>query len=81
MAHWTKEPVADLQAGKYPMRYELTLDQGLLLAMEDQARWMMGNKLTYQTKVPNYLDYIDAEALLKVDPKAVSMMIPDKVTK
>jgi NitT/TauT family transport system substrate-binding protein len=76
MAHWMKEPVADLQAGKYPMRYELILDQGLLLAMEDQARWMMGNKLTYQTKVPNYLDYIDAEALLKVDSKAVRLVLP-----
>ena len=56
--------------------YKLFLDQSLLFAMEDQARWMIANKLTDRTQVPNYLNYIDAKALLKVDPEAVSMVIP-----
>jgi NitT/TauT family transport system substrate-binding protein len=76
IAQWTKVPLADLQAGKYPKKYELFLDQALLLAMEDQARWMIGNKLTDQTGVPNYLHYIDAEALAKVKPQAVRLIIP-----
>jgi NitT/TauT family transport system substrate-binding protein len=76
IAQWTKVPPADLQAGKYPKRYELFLDQALLLAMEDQARWMIKNKLTDQTRVPNYLNYINAEVLTQVTPQAVRIIIP-----
>jgi len=44
--------------------------------MEDEARWMIKNKLAAQTRVPNYLEYIDAEVLLKVTPQAVRIIIP-----
>jgi NitT/TauT family transport system substrate-binding protein len=80
MSQWTKEPLSDLQTGKYPIRHELALDQGLLLAMEDQARWMINNKLTNRTQVPNYLNYIDPKALLKVDPKGVRLVLPGKTS-
>jgi NitT/TauT family transport system substrate-binding protein len=76
IAQWTKVPLADLQAGKYPKKYELFLDQALLLAMEDEARWIIKSRLTDQTRVPNYLNYIDAEALAKVKPQAVRLIIP-----
>jgi NitT/TauT family transport system substrate-binding protein len=76
IARWTKVPLADLQADGFPIAHKLFLDQGLLLAMEDQARWMIRNKLTDKTGLPNYLDYIDAEVLAKVDPKAVRLIIP-----
>jgi NitT/TauT family transport system substrate-binding protein len=76
IAQWTKVPLANLQAGKYPMKYELVLDQALLLAMEDQARWMIRSSLTDQTNVPNYLGYINAEALARVKPQAVRVIIP-----
>jgi hypothetical protein len=69
-----------LQPGKFSINFELFLDQGLLLVMEDQARWMIQNRLTEQTKVPNYLDYIDPGPLLKADPKAVRLVIPGKET-
>jgi len=76
IARWAKIPLADLQAGKYPIKYDLFLDQLLLLAMEDQARWMIKNKLTDQTRIPNYLDYLAADPLAGVDPKAVRIIIP-----
>jgi NitT/TauT family transport system substrate-binding protein len=76
IAQWTKVPLADLQAGRFPVTYDLFLDQALLLAMEDQARWMINNKLTAQTRLPYFLDYIYAEPLAKVDPKAVRITIP-----
>jgi|WetSurMetagenome_2_1015567.scaffolds.fasta_scaffold07396_7 NitT/TauT family transport system substrate-binding protein len=56
--------------------FELSLDQGLLISMEDQARWMISNKLTDQTRLPDFLDYFSVEPLAKVDPKAVRMIIP-----
>jgi ABC-type nitrate/sulfonate/bicarbonate transport system substrate-binding protein len=50
------------------------LDQELLLTMENQARWVIGNKLTDQTKVPNYLDYIYFEGLQEVKPEAITII-------
>jgi NitT/TauT family transport system substrate-binding protein len=56
--------------------YELSLDQSLLITMEDKARWMINNKLTDQTRLPYFLDYIYAAPLATVDPKAVRIIIP-----
>ncbi len=69
---------ADLQSGKAPINYEPFLDQGLLLAMEDQARWLIKNRLTDKSQVPNFLNYIHAEPLSHVDPKAVRLVLPGK---
>jgi NitT/TauT family transport system substrate-binding protein len=79
IAQRLKVSLADLQPGKFSINLEPFLDQGLLLVMEDQARWMIQNRLTEQTKVPDYLNYLHAEALLKVDPKAVRLALPGKV--
>jgi NitT/TauT family transport system substrate-binding protein len=76
IAQWTKVPLADLQAGRFPVAYDLSLDQSLLLAMEDEARWMINNKLTDQTRLPYFLNYFAAAPLAKVDPKAVKIVIP-----
>jgi NitT/TauT family transport system substrate-binding protein len=77
IAQRLKESIADFQPDN-PINLEPFLDQGLLLVMEDQARWMIQNRLTNQKNVPNYLDYIDPGTLLKVDPKAVRLVIPGK---
>ena len=54
--------------------FGLSLDQSLLIAMEDQARWAIKNKLTDKTLVPNYLDYIYMGGLAAVKPEAVRIM-------
>jgi NitT/TauT family transport system substrate-binding protein len=76
MAQWMQVPLADLQIAKYPKRYELFLDQALLLAMEDEARWMMRHKLTEQTRLPDFLDYFYAAPLAKILPQGVHIIIP-----
>ena len=58
--------------------YNVSLGQGLLLAMEDQAAWIIENRLTTQTEIPNFMEYISPEALQKVDSKAVQLVIPSK---
>jgi NitT/TauT family transport system substrate-binding protein len=78
ISRWIKVPVANLQAGKFRLRYRLFLDQALVLAMEDQARWMVRHKLTSQTRLPNYLDYFHAETLANINPKGVRLVIPGK---
>ena len=69
-------PLAELQAGKYPMKFELFLDQSLVLAMEDEARWMIRNKLTDRAAVPDFLNYLYVEPLARAAPKAVQIFIP-----
>ncbi len=55
------------------LTHHVTLNQELLLGMEDQARWIIENNLTDKTTVPNYLDYIYFEGLKSVKPEAVTI--------
>jgi NitT/TauT family transport system substrate-binding protein len=71
-----KIPASRLQAGAFPKRYDLFLDQALILALEDEASWMIENKLTRQTKIPNFLTYFYVDALAKVSPRAMQLIIP-----
>jgi NitT/TauT family transport system substrate-binding protein len=73
-----KIPIADLRTAGFQLTCDLFLDQALLLAMEDQARWMIQNGLTNQKQVPYFLAYIDADILLKTNPKAVRLVLPGK---
>ena len=54
--------------------FVVRLDQNLLNMLEDKARWRIKNKLTNATEVPNYFDYIYADALEKVKPEAVAIL-------
>jgi ABC-type nitrate/sulfonate/bicarbonate transport system substrate-binding protein len=53
---------------------QVSLDQTLLITLEDQARWAIDNDLTNATEVPNYLDYIYFDALEEVKPEAVGII-------
>jgi len=55
-------------------QFSLSLDQSLLAAMEDEARWMIKNNLTSETKVPDFLDYIYVDGLEAVKPHAVNII-------
>jgi ABC-type nitrate/sulfonate/bicarbonate transport system substrate-binding protein len=57
-------------------RCALSFDQSLLITMEDEARWMIKNRLTGQTMVPNFLGYMNAKALFRVSPEAVNLIVP-----
>jgi sulfonate transport system substrate-binding protein len=54
--------------------FRVALDQSLLLALEDESRWAIKNKLTNATRVPNYLDYIYLDGLKAVKPDAVRIL-------
>ncbi|MBI4317379.1 MAG: NrtA/SsuA/CpmA family ABC transporter substrate-binding protein [Chloroflexi bacterium] len=55
-------------------QYSLSLEQSLVLAMEDEARWMIGNNLTGEKQTPNFIDYIHVEGLKAVRPGAVNII-------
>ena len=51
--------------------YQVLLDQKLLIALEDETRWAIKNKLTEQTVMPDYAAFIHLDALKAVKPAAV----------
>ena len=53
--------------------YQVSLDQNLLITLEDETRWAMKNKLTDKTAMPNYKDYIHVESLMAVRREAVKL--------
>ena len=55
-------------------QFSLSLDQSLITAMEDEARWLITNKLTSAEKVPDFLDYVYFEGLKEIKPEAVSII-------
>ena len=58
----------------YPQfRPEISLFQSLLLALENQAQWMIDNKLTDKTAMPHFQDYIYTDALKKIKLDAVTV--------
>lgn len=50
------------------------IDQGLLLIMEDQARWMIAHGISDARRVPNFLDVVSPEGLKAVSPESVDIL-------
>lgn len=65
---------ARLDAAWPGFRFGVTLDQGLLLALEDEARWALGNELGEKAAMPNYLDHIYLDGLQAVAPAAITLI-------
>jgi len=65
---------AAMEANWTGSQFSLSLDQSLIIAMEDEARWMISNNLTAEKQVPNLLDYIYEDALKAIKPEAVNII-------
>jgi len=50
-----------------------SLDQSLILNLEDQARWMLKREAGSAGRIPNFMDSIYAEGLKAADPAAVKI--------
>ncbi len=55
-------------------QFGLSLDQSLILAMEDEGRWMIANNLTNETKIPDFRDYIYTKGLDTIKPESVNII-------
>ena len=51
--------------------YRVVLNQSLIITLEDETRWAMKNKLTEQTEMPDYRNFIHLDSLRAVKPDAV----------
>lgn len=57
-----------------PVDYGLSLDQSLLLALDDQTRWAYQRQIITNRATPNYLDYLRPQALQAIQPSAISII-------
>ncbi len=55
-------------------QFSLSIDQSLITAMEDEARWMIDSGLTVEKQVPNFTDYVYEDALKQIKPEAVTII-------
>jgi len=55
-------------------QFGLSLDQSLLIAMNDEARWAVANNLTKATSIPDLGETISMQGLRHVHPAAVKIM-------
>lgn len=54
-------------------QFSLSLDQSLITAMEDEARWMIKNNLTNEKAIPDFRDYVYLKGLKEVKPEFVNI--------
>lgn len=66
---------SSLEAAWEGWMFDVSLDQSLILDLEDQARWVLRRKGVRQSP-PNFLEAIQADALQAVSPSSVT--IPGK---
>lgn len=54
--------------------FDVSLDQALLISLDDQARWAIAKGLVRDRTIPNYLNYIYTKGLTGVDPDAMTII-------
>lgn len=54
-------------------QFSISLDQSLLIAMNDEGRWAVNNNLTSGRTIPDFRDYIYTKGLEEVKPDAVNI--------
>jgi NitT/TauT family transport system substrate-binding protein len=75
IAHWSgQNEEADIAIQWPRMRLELTLEQALLLAMEDVAEWYFERQEGRPLAWPNFLHYISLDEMLDVKKEAVTIV-------
>lgn len=52
--------------------YQLVLDKRLVITLEDESRWAMKHRLTEQTEMPDFRQFIHSDSLMAVKPQAFS---------
>lgn len=54
-------------------QFSLGLSQSLVVALEDEARWMIKNNLIGKTEMPDFGNYVRGDFLESVKPEAVNL--------
>jgi ABC-type nitrate/sulfonate/bicarbonate transport system substrate-binding protein len=74
MAEFLKADPALLDRVWEGYNYQVSLDQALIVDLEDQTRWAMKHRWTARKSMPNYRDFIHVGGLYAVKPDAVTII-------
>lgn len=55
-------------------QFSVTLDEAQILAMQNEAQWLISNNLTTATQVPNFSNYVYVNGLESVNPNYVNII-------
>lgn len=55
-------------------QFSVSLDQSLILAMQDESRWLTQNSLTNSTVIPDFGNYVYVDGLEAVKPESVTII-------
>jgi sulfonate transport system substrate-binding protein len=67
-------PITEIADSWGKSNFTVQLPQSLIIAMEDEARWVRDSKLVQAKTLPNYLDFIHIDALKSVRPRSVGII-------
>ncbi len=73
-ADFSRIDIATVRESWVSDNFNVTLDQSLLLALEDESRWAIESGLAGRKKIPNYLEHIYFDGLESVKPKAIRIL-------
>lgn len=73
-ADYTATTPAISRAALKDVTFWLSLSEGLLTTMEDQARWLIRNRYVRAADVPDFLRFIDPEPLRAVKPEGLTII-------
>jgi NitT/TauT family transport system substrate-binding protein len=71
---WLKYDDAYMAAIWPEHEFSLSLDQSLIAAMEDEARWMIKNNLTREKQPLDFVNYLYVDGLKAIKPEAVNII-------
>jgi len=54
--------------------FALSLDQTLIVAMKDEAQWMINSNLTSEKTLPDFVNYMYTDGLKAIKPEAVNII-------
>lgn len=60
------------------LNFSISLDQQLILTMENEAAWILNRRGEADSQIPNYLDYINYQALEKVEAGKITLIRDSK---
>ncbi len=55
-------------------QFSVTLDQSQILALQEEAQWLISNNLTNATAVPNFQNFVYLNGLESINPNAVNII-------
>ncbi|MBI5303971.1 MAG: ABC transporter substrate-binding protein [Chloroflexi bacterium] len=73
LAHSAPRDPEFLRSARETSHFEISLEQGLIVAMEDEADWRIERGLAEKAAAPNYLHHIYMDALDAVKPEAITI--------